>query len=95
MDGSPAMTTDGGQLSPSTVVIQHTTVRTSIFLEYGVPPPFAESTGSGTAQVLRDGKEWTTHWSRLHANEKTTFTTRSGQRMTFAQGQVMVVLAYR
>jgi hypothetical protein len=89
------MTTDGGQLSPSTVVIQHTTVRTSIFLEYGVPPPFAESTGSGTAQVLRDGKEWTTHWSRPHAGNQTTFTTRSGQRMTFAQGQVFVVLAYR
>jgi hypothetical protein len=95
IDGSPAMTTDGGQLSPATVVIQHTTVRTSIFLEYGVPPPFAETTGSGTAQVLRDGKEWTTHWSRPHANDKTTFTTRSGQRMTFAQGQVWVVLAYR
>jgi hypothetical protein len=35
---------------------QHTTVRTSRFLEYGKPPPYAESTGSGTALVLRDGK---------------------------------------
>jgi Protein of unknown function (DUF3048) N-terminal domain/Protein of unknown function (DUF3048) C-terminal domain len=95
MDGSPAMTTDGGQLSPPTVVIQHTTVRTSVFLEYGVPPPFAESTGSGTADVLRDGKEWTTHWSRPNPDGGTTFTTMSGQPMTFAQGQVWVVLAYR
>jgi hypothetical protein len=95
MDGRPAMTTGGGQLSPPTVVIQHTTVRKSVFLEYGVPPPFAESTGSGTAEVLRDGKEWTTHWSRPHANGGTTFTTTSGQRMRFAQGQVWVVLAYR
>jgi hypothetical protein len=95
MDGRPAMTTDGGQLSPATVVIQHTTVRKSVFLEYGVPPPFAQSTGSGTAQVLRDGREWTTHWSRPNPNGGTTFITTSGRRMTFAQGQVWVVLAYR
>ena len=52
------------RLAPATVVIQHTTVRTSRFLEYGKPPPFAESTGSGTALVLRKGKEWQAHWSR-------------------------------
>ena len=95
MDGRPAVTTDGGRLSPATVVIQHTTVRTSRFLEYGKPPPYAESVGSGTALVLRDGKAWTTHWSRPNANDGTTFTTASGQRMTFAPGQVWVVLAYR
>jgi hypothetical protein len=95
MDGARAVTTDGGRLSPVTVVIQHTTVRTSRFLEYGKPPPYAESVGSGTAEVLRDGKEWTTHWSRPSANGGTTFTTASGQRMTFAPGQVWVVLAYR
>jgi hypothetical protein len=95
MDGARAVTTDGGRLSPATVVIQHTTVRTSRFLEYGKPPPYAESTGSGTALVLRDGKAWTTHWSRPSANGGTTFTTASGQRMTFATGQVWIVLAHR
>jgi DUF3048 family protein len=95
MDGKPAMTTDGGRMSPATVVIQHTTVRTSRFLEYGKPPPYAESTGSGTALVLRDGQEWATHWSRPAWNDGTTFTTASGRRMTFATGQVWVVLAYR
>ena len=95
MDGTPAKTTDGGRLAPATVVIQYTTVRTSRFLEYGKPPPYAESVGSGTALVLRDGKAWTTHWSRPNANGSTTFTTASGQRMTFAPGQVWVVLAYR
>jgi Protein of unknown function (DUF3048) N-terminal domain/Protein of unknown function (DUF3048) C-terminal domain len=95
MDGRPAVTTGGGRLAPATVVIQHTTVRTSRFLEYGKPPPYAESTGSGTALVLRDGKAWTTHWSRPNANGGTTFTTASGQRMTFAPGQVWIVLAYR
>ena len=94
MDGTPARTTDGGRLAPATVVIQHTKVRTSRFLEYGKPPPYAESVGSGTAVVLRDGRAWTTHWSRPDANGGTTFTTASGQRMTFATGQVWVVLAY-
>jgi len=94
MDGSPATTTDGGRLAPATVVIQHTVVRTSRFLEYGKPPPYAESVGSGTALVLRDGKAWTTHWSRPRANGGTTFTTATGQPMTFAQGQVWIVLAY-
>jgi len=95
MDGKPATTTDGGRLSPATVVIQHTTVRTSRFLEYGKPPPYAESVGSGPALVLRDGKAWTAHWSRPDANGGTTFTTTSGRPMTFAPGQVWIVLAYR
>jgi hypothetical protein len=95
MDGKPAMTTDGGRMSPATVVIQHTTVRTSRFLEYGKPPPYAESIGSGTALLLRNGKEWATHWSRPSWNDGTTFTTASGRPMTFATGQVWVVLAYR
>jgi len=94
MDGVAAVTTDGGPLAPATVVIQHTTVRTSRFLEYGKRPPFAESVGSGTAEVLRDGKAWMTHWSRPDAEAGTTFTTTSGQRMTFATGQVWIVLAY-
>jgi Protein of unknown function (DUF3048) N-terminal domain/Protein of unknown function (DUF3048) C-terminal domain len=95
MDGTRAVTTDGGRLAPATVVIQHTTVRTSRFLEYGKPPPFADSVGSGTALVLRDGKAWTTHWSRPAANGGTIYTTTSGQPMTFAPGQVCIVLAYR
>jgi hypothetical protein len=95
MDGTPAVATGGVRLAPATVVIQHTTVRTSRFLEYGKPPPYAESTGSGTALVLRNGKAWTTHWSRPDANAGTIFTTASGRRMTFTPGQVWVVLAYR
>jgi Protein of unknown function (DUF3048) N-terminal domain/Protein of unknown function (DUF3048) C-terminal domain len=92
MDGTPAVTSDGVRLSAATVVIQHTTVRTSRFIEYGSRPPYAESTGSGTAQVLRDGKTWTAHWSRPAANGGTTFTTASGKPMTFARGPVWVVL---
>jgi hypothetical protein len=95
MDGSPALTSGGGRLSAATVVIQHTTVRTSRFKEYGSRPPYAQSTGSGTAIVLRDGHAWTVHWSRPAANGGTTYTTASGQPMTFATGPVWIVLTHR
>jgi hypothetical protein len=93
MDGARGATTEGPQLSAATVVIQHTTVRTSRFLEWGnLRPPYAESTGSGTALVLRDGKAYHARWSRPNPKAGTTFTTANGQPMTFARGPVWVVL---
>jgi Protein of unknown function (DUF3048) N-terminal domain/Protein of unknown function (DUF3048) C-terminal domain len=92
IDGARAMTTDAGQLGAPTVVIQYTRVGTSRFPEWGGPAPYAYSTGSGRATVLRDGKAWTVHWSRPHGSDGTTYTTSSGQRMTFARGQVWVLL---
>ena len=93
MDGKPATAVEGGQLGGSTVVIQYTEVKTSRFLEYGSRPPYAVSTGSGQAVVLRDGRAFDVHWSRPSADGGTTFTLASGQHMTFAPGQVWVVLA--
>jgi hypothetical protein len=95
MDGTRARTTDEGQLSAATVVIQHTIVRTSRFLEYGSRPPYAESTGSGTAVVLRNGEAYNAHWSRPTAGTGTTFTTAGGRPMTFARGPVWVILTSR
>jgi hypothetical protein len=93
MDGRPAASTDDGQLSAATVVIQHVTVRTSPFLEQGrVRPPYAESTGSGLAQVLRDGLAYQARWSRPSPDGGTTFTTLAGRPMTFAPGPVWIVL---
>jgi hypothetical protein len=84
----------GGQLGAATVVIQYTRVGSSRFREWGGPAPYAYSTGSGRAVVLRDGKSWQAGWSRPHGSDGTTFTTSAGQRMTFARGPVWVVLAY-
>jgi Protein of unknown function (DUF3048) N-terminal domain/Protein of unknown function (DUF3048) C-terminal domain len=95
VNGTPAITTAGVRLGAATVVIQHTTVRTSQFLDHGEPPPYAESVGTGTAVVLRSGRAWTVHWSRPTWNNGTTFTTAAGKPMTFAPGQVWVVLASR
>lgn len=93
IDGAPAMATEGGQLGGRTVVIEYTTIRTSRFLEYGSRPPFAQSDGSGRAIVLRDGREYTVHWSRPSVNGGTTYTLPNGERMTFERGQVWVVFA--
>ncbi len=93
MDGRAALTTAGHQMSAATVVIQHTNVRTSRFLEWGRRrPPYAETTGSGTAVVLRNGKAYQARWSRPHADGGTTFTTLAGQPMTFAPGPVWILL---
>jgi Protein of unknown function (DUF3048) N-terminal domain/Protein of unknown function (DUF3048) C-terminal domain len=93
MDGAPAKAAEGGQLSAPTVVIQYTKVRTSRFLEEGARPPYAASTGAGTGVVLRGGQAYAVRWSRPDADGGTTFTTASGQAMTFARGPVWVVLA--
>jgi hypothetical protein len=96
MDGQRAASTEGPQLSAATVVIQRTTVGTSRFIEWpGIRPPFARSIGSGPALVLRGGKAYHARWSRPHARDGTTFTTDSGQPMTFARGPVWIVLAPR
>jgi hypothetical protein len=92
MDGRAALTTDSGQLSAATVIIQHTVVRTSRFIEWGALPPYAESAGSGSALVLRNGQAYQAHWSRPALDGGTTFTTATGQPMTFAPGPVWVVL---
>jgi serine/threonine-protein kinase len=93
MDGAPAQAAEGGRLSAATVVIQYTNVRTSPFLAAGTPIPYAESTGTGTGLVLRGGQAYAIRWSRPHADGGTTFSTLSGQPMTFARGPVWVVLA--
>src|SRR5215471_14764689 len=95
MDGSPAISTGAGQLSAPTVVIQRVVVGLSRFLEQGpMMPPDAETVGSGTATVLRNGEAFQSRWSRPSANGGTTFTTASGKPMTFARGPVWIVLAY-
>jgi hypothetical protein len=93
IDGAPAMATEGGQLGGSTVIIQYTQISTSRFEEYGGRPPYAKSTGSGKAVVLRDGKQFTVHWSRPSLEGGTSYTLPDGEPMLFAPGQVWVVLA--
>ncbi len=91
MDGTLAHGANGHLLGGRTVVVQYTHVRTSVFRELGIRPPYAETVGHGRAVVLRNGRAYQVHWSRPDKNGGTTFTLPDGHRMPFARGQVWVV----
>ncbi|MFD4563140.1 DUF3048 domain-containing protein [Streptomyces sp. NPDC058467] len=94
MDGTPTVTTDGKTVAPATVVVQHVTVRSSQFHDVlGNNTPYTQTVGSGTAEVLRDGRVFHVKWARPSATSGTEFTTSDGAPMNFAAGQVWVVLA--
>ncbi len=94
MDGAAAADSTGRALGGPTVVIQYVKVTRSVFKELGVEPPYANTVGSGSAVVLRNGQQYQVHWSRPNADSGTTFTLANGQKMPFARGQVWVVFAY-
>ena len=93
MDGAPGEAAEGGQLGGKTVIIQYTRIATSRFEEYGGRPPYAISTGSGKAVILRNGRAFTVRWSRPNLDSGTTFTLPDGKRMLFAPGQVWIMYA--
>lgn len=93
-DGSPTVTTDDVRVAPATVVVQHVTVRESQFRDFlGNNTPYTETVGSGRAEVLRDGKVFDADWERKTPTDGTEFTTKDGEPMNFAEGQVWVVYA--
>ncbi len=96
MDGREARATDTGPLTPETVVVQRVTVRPSDFRDVtGAVSPYTETVGEGTALVLRDGRAHEARWSRPSTASGTSFTTPDGAPLTFAPGQVWIVLAPR
>jgi hypothetical protein len=90
MDGRLARSASGHVLGGRTVVVQYTRVRTSVFRELGIRPPYAVTVGHGKAVVLRNGRAYHVSWSRPDKNGGTKFTLPNGQRMRFAPGQVWV-----
>ncbi|MEU2655621.1 DUF3048 domain-containing protein [Streptomyces sp. NPDC007325] len=96
IDGRAATSTDSGPLTPATVVIQRVTIRPSDFRDVtGAVSPYTETTGSGPATVLRDGRAYEARWSRPDPAGGTSFTTPDGGPLAFAPGQVWIVLAPR
>jgi hypothetical protein len=93
MDGRLARSASGKLLGGPTVVVQYTRVRTSVFKELGIRPPYAITVGHGKADVLRDGRVYHVSWSRPNWNGGTKFTLHDGQRMRFAPGQVWLIYA--
>ncbi|MFJ2715457.1 DUF3048 domain-containing protein [Streptomyces sp. NPDC087437] len=92
MDGRRTVTTDGRQVVPATVVVQHVKVRTSDLHDVlGNYTPYTETVGSGKAEVLRDGRVYDATWKRPSAAGGTRFTAADGTDVNFARGQVWVV----
>ncbi|WP_460071231.1 DUF3048 domain-containing protein [Streptomyces sp. YKOK-I1] len=94
MDGTPTVTADGQRVAPATVVVQYVKMRASGFHDFlGNNTPYTETVGSGTAQVLRDGRAYDVRWKRPTARDGTDFSTADGNPVDFAEGQVWVVFA--
>ncbi len=92
-DGRHDTAAEGGRLGGQTIVIQRAKTTRSQFHDFlGNYTPLVQTVGSGAATVLRDGKAYDAHWSRPSERKGTTFTTASGAPMTFATGQVWIVL---
>ncbi|MFD3658666.1 DUF3048 domain-containing protein [Streptomyces sp. NPDC058620] len=93
MDGEPSRTVSGDRLEAATVLLQDVTLGPSRFRDrWGNTSPFTETVGSGSALALRDGKAYDVSWERDTAASATEFTTGDGRPMTFARGQVWIVL---
>ena len=97
LNGRPARAEEwsGGQRA-ATVVIQYVKQTKSQFWDKGGGnTPHAETIGTGTAMVLRDGRVWKTTWTRPNAKSGTTFTLKDGSLMPFKPGQLWIVLLDR
>lgn len=95
MDGRPDMAAEGGQLGPTTFVVQFATVKPSIYHDVNhVNTPQTLTVGKGRALVFRDGRVYEGAWSRAKPGAVTTYTI-AGHPATFAPGQVWVALLGR
>ncbi|MER7757348.1 DUF3048 domain-containing protein [Kitasatospora sp. NPDC097643] len=90
VDGHPAWS------GTATVVVQHVSVVPGLFTDFNAGHPdnevFTRTTGSGAAEVLRDGMVWNVRWTRPDPAGGTSFTLPDGTAMTFATGPVLMVL---
>ncbi|MGW1543639.1 DUF3048 domain-containing protein [Streptomyces sp. NPDC002309] len=93
LDGTAATAADGQPPTPATVVVQYVRMRPSDYFDSrGSNTPYTETVGSGTAEVLRDGKSYAALWKRPEPGDGTRFTTADGEPLNFAEGQVWVLL---
>jgi hypothetical protein len=94
MDGTPFTSTESGALTAATVVIQQVQVTYEPFAEdeTGAHAPIAQTVGTGSATVLRDGQSFAGAWSRSDLSSPTKFTTGSGQDLPLATGPVWILL---
>jgi hypothetical protein len=95
MDGSQDRAAEGGQLGPTTFIVQFATVKPSKYHDInGANTPQTVTVGKGRALIYRDGKVYEGTWSRPKAGAVTSYTI-AGQPASFAPGQLWVALIGR
>ncbi|GII95351.1 DUF3048 domain-containing protein [Sinosporangium siamense] len=93
-DGKRDVAAEGGQQGAPTIVVQYAKTGRSQFHDVNDSyTPLVQTVGKGRAVVLRDGQAFEARWSRKNEKSGTEFTTKEGEPMPFAPGQVWVVLA--
>jgi hypothetical protein len=90
--GVPADMAGGAQLTPANVVVQLVNVTFGPWVESGCCAMEVQSqmTGSGPADVFRNGQEITGTWQRPSLTSPTTFTASDGSVIPLAPGQTWV-----
>lgn len=93
-DTGPAGLGDGGQITASNVVVMHVNMYPSQYQEdaTGVHENLLTLTGSGPAQVFRNGSEMDGTWNRASLSDVTSYLDRSGQPIALTPGQTWVEL---
>lgn len=95
MDGRRDLAAEGGQLGPTTLVVQFATVRATSYKDVnGVHTPMTKTVGQGRALIFRDGRVYEGQWQRDNPADPTSYTI-GGQPAVFAPGQVWVALIGR
>lgn len=90
---SPDLAADGGQLGPTTLVIQTVSITPSQYHDkFGGVTPFSATIGSGTGYILRNGFAYKALWNRPDAASGTTWTLPDGTPIPFAGGQIWVAM---
>jgi hypothetical protein len=96
LNGAPARATEGGTQRATTVVVQYVKQYDSGFGDkFGGRTPKEETVGTGKGWVFRNGKAYKVTWTRDDKKSPTVFVGADGQVVTFAPGQVWVVLVNR
>lgn len=100
-DGTPALATDpqadGTPVHPADVLIQYVVQRPSAFHDrHGGVTPFAETVGSGTGLLLRDGQMWQVRWTRATDSDPTRWAdATTGAPVAFKRGTIWNLLVPR
>jgi Protein of unknown function (DUF3048) N-terminal domain/Protein of unknown function (DUF3048) C-terminal domain len=93
MDGVKDMAAEGGQLGPTTFVVQYCTLRASVYHDVnGANTPRTNTVGSGGALFFRDGQLFKGTWARTKASLPTRYKFADGSPAVFAGGQIWVAL---